>query len=177
VNVVKDPTTYYKFPELKDQFNQNKEFSIEEYYKSPQSYFLEGDSQPFVPAEIWQAEIFSPPYLFQPGLRPEIVQVPTTLNYGRKDGMLVKNATEKGSVVLVKLGAVTHSFDYGQKLAELSNVNVPNVMGDKSLIVFKTPENANLYPPGYYMMFYLNNLGKPSIAKMVKLEKTETTPQ
>ncbi|MCZ2201356.1 galactose oxidase early set domain-containing protein [Cylindrospermopsis raciborskii] len=172
VNVVKDPTTYYKFPEL------NKEFSIEEYYKSPQSYFLvEGDSQPFVPAEIWQAEIFSPPYLFQPGLRPEIVQVPTTLNYGRKDGILVKNATEKGSVVLVKLGAVTHSFDYGQKLAELSNVNVPNVMGDKSLIVFKTPENANLYPPGYYMMFYLNNLGKPSIAKMVKLEKTETTPQ
>ncbi|KRH96289.1 galactose oxidase early set domain-containing protein [Cylindrospermopsis sp. CR12] len=173
VNAVRDPQTYYKFPELKDKSGQKKEFTVDEYYKSPQSYFLEGDSEPFVPAEIWQAEIFSPPYLFKSGPRPEILDAPTTVVYGKPGVLFVKNASATGSVVLVKLGAVTHSFDYGQKLAELWNVRLITTAKDSSSpsnIVFRAPENANLYPPGYYMIFYLNDVGKPSMAKMVKLE-------
>ncbi len=168
VNVLQDKQTYYKFPTLKDKSNQVKEFNIEEYYKSPQSYFAEGDTEPFVPAEIWQAEIFSPPYLFKPSLRPQIIQAPEKLKYSQFENISVKNATEKGSLVLVKLGSVTHSFDYGQRLADLAIENV--ALSDESLIIFKTPKNANLYPPGYYMMFYLNDLGEPSVAKIIKLE-------
>ncbi|MEA5515813.1 galactose oxidase early set domain-containing protein [Nodularia sp. UHCC 0506] len=167
VDIVRDPQTYYKFPKLVDKSGQVKEFNLEEYYQFPQSYFVEGDTEPFVPAEIWQAEIFSPPYLFKSGLRPQLVTVPEKLGYGQSGTVSVKNATQDGSLVLIKLGSVTHSFDYGQRLADLTIENV--ALGDQSSITFKTPTNANLYPPGYYMMFYVNNLGKPSHAKMVEL--------
>jgi hypothetical protein len=168
VNILRDPQTYYKFPKLTDKSGQVKEFNVEEYYQSPQGYFAEGDTEPFVPAEIWQAEIFSPPYLFKPGLRPKIVKAPEKLKYGQSGSISVNNATEKGSLVLVKLGSVTHSFDFGQRLADLAIANV--VFGEESSINFNAPKNANLYPPGYYMMFYLNDVGKPSRAKMVKIE-------
>jgi hypothetical protein len=168
VNIVRDSQTYYKFPQLTDKSGQEKEFTLEEYYQSPQSYFVQGDTrEPFVPAEIWQAEIFSPPYLFQAGLRPKILKAPEQLTYGQSGTISVKNATEKGSLVLVKLGSVTHSFDYGQRLADLAIANV--ALGDESAINFQAPTNAHLYPPGYYMMFYLNDVGKPSHAKMIKL--------
>lgn len=175
VNIQREPLKYYyKFPELTDKLGQEKkEFSLEEYYQSPQSYFIKeylnkGDKEPFVPSEIWQAEIFSPPYLFKPGTRPEIVTAPESLNYGKSSSISVKDATKTGSVVLVKLGSVTHSLDYGQRLADLPIENID--FKNESAIKFKAPKNANLYPPGYYMMFYLNELGKPSHAKMVKLE-------
>lgn len=167
VDMVRDPKTFFKIAELTDKSGQPKKFTIDEYYKNPQSYYLKGDLEPFVPAEIWQAEIFSPPYLFKPGSRPELVKAPETLGYNQTGTISVKNATEKGSLVLVKLGAVTHSFDYGQRLADLPIQSV--ALGDESAITFKTPDNANLFPPGYYMMFYLNEVGKPSHAKMVKL--------
>ncbi len=165
VNILQDPKEYYKRV-LTENFN------LEEYYKFPQSYFLPNDSEPFVPAEIWQGEIFSPPYLFKPGSRPEFVDrfdsPPLQITYGQTETIAVKNATAKGSLVLVKLGAVTHSFDYGQRLVDLPIERVS--LSQESLITFKTPENAHLYPPGYYMMFYMNDFGKPSHSKIVKLE-------
>ncbi len=157
-----------KLMDKSDESGQPKEFTIEEYYQSPQSYFTKGDPEPFVPAEIWQAEIFSPPYLFKPGARPEIVNVPNALKYGELGKISVENATENGSLVLVKLGAETHSFDFGQRLVDLPIKNI--ALGEKSEIDFQAPTNSNLYPPGYYMMFYLNDIGKPSHAQMVKLE-------
>ncbi|BAB77950.1 galactose oxidase-like domain-containing protein [Anabaena sp. FACHB-709] len=168
VDILQDAKTYYKFADLRDKSGQNKkEFNLEEYYQNPQSYFAKDDKEPFVPAEIWQGEIFSPPYLFKPGSRPKILKAPNKLGYSQSNTISVKNATKDGSLVLVKLGSVTHSFDYGQRLAQLPLEDV--VLGDESSISFKAPENKNLYPPGYYMMFYLNNLGKPSLAKIVKL--------
>ena len=169
VNIQREPLQYfYKFPELIDKEGNPKEFNLDEFYQSPQSYFIKGDKEPFVPSEIWQAEIFSPPYLFKPGTRPQIVKAPEVLNYGKSSSISVKDATKTGSVVLVKLGSVTHALDYGQRLAELKVENV--ALGDESAIKFRAPKNANLYPPGYYMMFYLNEVGKPSHAKMIKLE-------
>ena len=179
VDVVPDSKQYYalakltKTPQIEDsgKIIPEKDYNkfLEDYYKSPESYFVEGDSVPFAPAEIWQAEIFSPPYLFKPGVRPEIKNAPQTIKYGESKMALVKNADAKGSLVLIKLGSITHSFDYGQTLADLKIEKYGQDNGEAH-IKFKTPENANLYPPGYYMMFYVNGMGKPSIAKMVKLE-------
>ncbi|MFM8006916.1 MAG: galactose oxidase early set domain-containing protein, partial [Dolichospermum sp.] len=91
---------------------------------------------------------------------------PEILEYGKPGTIRVTNGTTNPSLVLVKLGAVTHSFDYGQRLAELPIT----VSDDSSLVEFTAPDNANLYPPGYYMMFYLNDVGKPAKAKIVKLQ-------
>lgn len=168
VDIGRDANNNFILAELTDKSGQAKEFTLEEYYKSPQSYFAKGDTEPFVPAEIWQAEIFSPPYLFKPGSRPEILEAPSSIKYSQLGKISVKDATQNGSLVLVKLGAETHSFDFGQRLVDLPIENI--ALGDKSDIDFQAPTNPNLYPPGYYMMFYLNDIGKPSHAKMVKLE-------
>jgi len=168
VDIGRDAKNNFMIAELTDKSGQAKKFTIEEYYQSPQSYFAKNDPEHFVPAEIWQAEIFSPPYLFKPGARPEIIEVPNALKYGEFGKISVENATENGSLVLVKLGAETHSFDFGQRLVDLPIKNI--ALGEKSEIDFQAPTNSNLYPPGYYMMFYLNDIGKPSHAQMVKLE-------
>ena len=167
VDVLPSPKTYYTIPEFKNASGEVETFDLDKYYDSPKSYFVDGDPEPFVPAEIWQAEIFSPPYLFKSGLRPEIVDAPTTLKYGELQTVSLKNGTSNSSLVLIKLSSGTHSFDYGQRLADLE---IENVSADNSTINFKAPTNANLYPPGYYMMFYVNDIGKPSEAKFVKLE-------
>jgi hypothetical protein len=166
VDVLGDPQTFFTFAKLQNQSGEPEEFDIDTFYKDPQHYYAQGDSEPFVPAEIWQGEIFSPPYLFKSGDRPQINQAPDTLEYGKSGTIRVKNGTKNPSLVLAKLGAVTHSFDYGQRLAELPI----KVSDDNSLVEFTAPNNANLYPPGYYMMFYLNDVGKPAKARIVKLK-------
>jgi len=169
VDVLPDPKEYYKIPTLRDKSGNVQVFSVEQYYQDPQHYFAEGDPLPFVPAEIWQAEIFSPPYLFKDGPRPVITTTEAlTLTYDTSSTITVKDGTAGGSVVLIKLGTVTHSFDYGQRLANLEITQ--DLSSTNSALSFKAPKNANLYPPGYYMLFYVNNAGFPSKAKIVNLK-------
>ena len=174
-----DPDVYYKVVEkVCDESRENcVDFNLDDYYQDPLAYYITDedsngtrDPLPFVPAEIWQTEIFSPPYLFKPGKRPKIKRAPDILHYGERDRIVVKHADENGSLVLIKLGTITHSFDYGQRLAEVDiNQVIPLKNPKKSRIKFTVPDNADLYPPGYYMMFYVNEIGKPSIAKIVQL--------
>ncbi|MEM7591567.1 MAG: galactose oxidase-like domain-containing protein [Cyanobacteria bacterium P01_A01_bin.83] len=142
---------------------------IEDYYQHPDKYLVKEDNIPFVPAEIWQPEVFSPPYLFTPGSRPEITSTPGTYQYNQPQTIEVKNAGDNGTVVLIGLGSITHSLDYGQRLADLT-IDDTDIDGEITYVRFQTPDNPNLYPPGYYMMFYVNQNGKPSVAKMVLLE-------
>ena len=37
-------------------------------------------------------------------------------------------------------------------------------------LVLQSPPNANIAPPGYYMLFLLNEDGVPSVAKFVQIE-------
>ncbi|NEP00355.1 MAG: DUF1929 domain-containing protein [Symploca sp. SIO2E9] len=172
VDILPDPDKYYDFAELKNSSDDSEEFDLETYYNDPKHYFVEGDEEPFVPAEIWQGEIFSPPYLFKLGPSPKIMAAPDILKYGKGGKIIVQDGTNQGSLVLNKLGSVTHSFDYGQRLVDLTIDEVSKVeTSNKLAIKFQAPSNAHLYPPGYYMMFYLNDIGKPSHAKIVKLEK------
>jgi hypothetical protein len=67
--------------------------------------------------------------------------------------------------VLAKLGSVTHSFDFGQRLAPLS----PAGTVAEGRLSLRAPDNAHLYPPGYYMLFCLDAAGIPSVARMVQL--------
>lgn len=124
--------------------------------------------------EIWQHAIFYPPYLFGPGERPEITTDIKEIKYGQAQKISVSNASidpnKPGSVVLVKLGSVTHSFDNGQRLVQLnSKVELSN--NNPPAIRFTPPaiEDAHFTPPGYYMLFYVNAAGKPSHAKIVQL--------
>ncbi|MFP5273652.1 galactose oxidase-like domain-containing protein [Coleofasciculus sp.] len=124
--------------------------------------------------EIWQHAIFYPPYLFGASPRPEIETDITQLQYGASQTISVSNAStdNSGSVVLVKLGSATHSFDMGQRLVELEiQDQQPSGTDNNTSISFSAPTNDHFSPPGHYMLFYVNGAGKPSHAKIVQLVK------
>lgn len=170
VDVLPDPKNYYTIPQFKDKDGNVQTFDLDKYYQDPKAYFVDGDPEPFVPAETWQAEIFTPPYLLKAGPRPEFVKAPDTLKYGAEGTAVLNNTNKPGSLVLIKLSSGTHSFDFGQRLADLKIRPLLSLSNTLS-VTFTAPTNANLYPPGYYMMFYVNDDGVPSEAKFVKLEQ------
>jgi len=122
------------------------------------------------PAEIWQHEVYSPPYLFLPGPRPEIVQAPDVMAFGMDFPLTVQNAGAGGSVVAIRLGASTHSIDMGQRLLTLPIVARDDTSGK---LTIRMPANAgqkNIYTPGHYMLFFVNGEGKPSKAAMARIQ-------
>jgi Domain of unknown function (DUF1929) len=123
-----------------------------------------------ISAEIYQIEIFYPPYLFAPGPRPEITSFPKEITYGQPARLNVKNMTPTASLVLIKLGSVTHGFDSGQRLIDLTFSQDL----DNGTLTFRVPTNRNTSPPAYYMLFYVNNIGKPSIAPILRISDSLT---
>jgi hypothetical protein len=106
------------------------------------------------------AEIYSPPYLFK-GARPTITSVPAAAAYARTIQVGTPNGSQIQSVSLVGLGAVTHGFNAGQR-----RVSLPFTQATGGLNV-QTPANANLAPPGYYMLFIVDANGVPSVADIL----------
>jgi hypothetical protein len=113
------------------------------------------------------AEIFSPPYLFQadgtPAPRPVIGSAPTATAYGAPFDIATANPASISKVALVRLGAVTHSVNMEQRYIPLSFNQ-----GTTSLTA-TAPANANIAPPGYYMLFILDANGVPSVARIMQI--------
>lgn len=128
--------------------------------------------QNFLSAETWQPEIFNPPYLFIDGPRPEIDQAPPKIGYGGQESIKVKNPTKQASLVLIRLGSATHGLNFDQRLVDLDfQQNITNDVNNlkETTVSFTAPTDKHLNPPGYYMLFYVNEKGKPSHAKILEL--------
>ncbi|MGD1714236.1 galactose oxidase early set domain-containing protein [Dapis sp. BLCC M172] len=128
----------------------------------------------FLSAEVYRHAIFYPPYLFGSSTRPEILNANERekLKYGSTDNMIEVTNREAGgkeSLVLIKLGSVTHSFDSGQRLEEL-DMEIGSVEDGQTEIKFTAPSRSVFTPPGYYMLFYVNGSGMPSHAKIFHLD-------
>src|SRR5207237_2941263 len=65
------------------------------------------------------AEIYSPPYLFK-GARPVVSSVPSLVSIGGSFSVTSPDAARIASVVLMRLGSVTHNFNQGQRLLQRS---------------------------------------------------------
>jgi hypothetical protein len=107
------------------------------------------------------AEIYSPPYLFK-GARPRITAAPSTLAWDA-----TFNVTARGNpvrAVMMAPNAVTHADEMNARL-------IPLRLGQKTAgaLTLQAPPNANVAPPGYYMLFVLNEGGVPSVARWVRL--------
>jgi hypothetical protein len=115
----------------------------------------------------YTAEIFSPPYLFNadgtPATRPVITSAPANVAYGQAISVKTASAASIARVTLIRLSAVTHSFNQNQRM------NVLTFTRGSGAITVTAPLNANLAPPGHYMLFIVNASGVPSAAKIVKL--------
>ena len=108
------------------------------------------------------AEIYSPPYLFK-GARPVITSAPDVVTFASSFSVQTPDAASISAVHLIRIGAPTHSYDQDQRLIKL---NWNAIAGGLNI---QAPANANIAPPGFYMLFLVNANGVPSVAKILRL--------
>jgi hypothetical protein len=114
-------------------------------------------------------EIYSPAYLFDvndgTATRPVITSAPANIGYGTGT-FIVQTPNSPGdvsSVVLVRPGSTTHAFDMEQRVVGLAFAQ------NSGMLAVNLPPSPNITPPGYYMLFLLNNAGVPSFATFVQV--------
>lgn len=127
-------------------------------------------------------EIYYPFYYFS-GDRPEITGWPKPLEPGPdligfqgvgttdvfEVGVTLANASDSVSrVVLMRNGGPTHAFDSSQRWVELRN-GEPIGTSPNVTIPVTEPENAFVCPPGFYMLFVVNQDNLPSVARWVRV--------
>jgi hypothetical protein len=127
---------------------------------------------------VWSvsAQFFSPGYLFA-GSRPTVSAAPTVGGYGSSitiptpDAPAISSNPSGWRVSLVRLMNTTHHYDANQRLVWLQITNI----GSSSITV-SAPINANIAPPGDYMVFLLNPSGVPSVGRVVRIPGTAQAP-
>jgi Galactose oxidase-like, Early set domain/Bacterial Ig domain/Kelch motif len=113
--------------------------------------------------DMLNGEIYSPPYLFK-GTRPVITTAPNLVSYNSNFSVATPDATRIAIVSLLPLGSVTHHFNANQRYLSLPFQT--NVSG----LDIQAPVDANVAPPGYYMLFIVDTNGVPSVAKILKIQ-------
>jgi hypothetical protein len=113
------------------------------------------------------AEVFTPPYLYkkdgsgQLAPRPTVTSAPAEVRYGAPLQIATPDAASIRKVGLMRLGAVTHSVDMDQRHVPLA------FTAGSGTLTATGPANANVAPPGPYMLFVVDAAGVPSVATMV----------
>lgn len=112
------------------------------------------------------AEIFSPPYLFNSNgelaVRPTISS-PDKAYYGIP--LPVVASTDVEEFVFMRMSSATHSVNNEQRRIPVQH------SGSNGNYILTMPD-ANVMPPGYYMLFVINNAGVPSISEAVLVGKS-----
>jgi hypothetical protein len=117
------------------------------------------------------AEIYYPPYLFAKdgsgnlANRPSIRAYSSVLRYDSKFVIGMRNTGNVSRVTLVRMGSTTHAFNMDQRFLE---ADIDYRWG-QNWLVLKTPQNANIAPPGYYMLSVIDNASVPSVSRIVRV--------
>jgi hypothetical protein len=115
------------------------------------------------PEEEMRLEVYSPPYLFK-GPRPTLGAVPVEWGYGQPVELPSPQAGQLRWAHLIRPCVTTHSFDGSQRLVDL-----PIATQGAGKLRVQVPANRNLAPPGWYMLFVVDQAGVPSVASWVHL--------
>jgi hypothetical protein len=119
------------------------------------------------------AEIYEPPYLFdgnRKAPRPKLTGAPERLTWRQSVVLRVRAARRARPVnraVLVAPSAVTHAVDMNQRYVPLRIKRAA-----KGTLTARMPGDADIAPPGYYMLFVLDRSGTPSVARWVRVVAT-----
>ena len=116
------------------------------------------------PLEEERLEIFSPPYLFRKAARPVIVDAPAEIHYGEQIVIHTPQAADIDTVCLIAPGLTTHSFNSTQRLVDVPVSRAPPNTLDATILSDRT-----VAPPGWYMLFVVDNDGVPSVARWLHL--------
>lgn len=116
----------------------------------------------------FSAQVFDPPYLLNadgsPAPRPTITSAPSTLSHGQEFSVETPDAGSVTRGTLIRLSSVTHTFNMSQLIYPLTFQAT-----GATTVNATAPPNANLAPPGPYMLFLINGSGVPSEARMVRV--------
>jgi hypothetical protein len=122
------------------------------------------------------AEVFTPPYLYEQdgsgalAPRPSVTSAPATIDYGTAFSIGTPDAQSIRKVALIRLGAVTHSVDMDQRYVPLA------FSAGAGTLAATGPANANIAPPGPYMLVVVDAAGVPSVARMVSVPLATPPP-
>lgn len=123
------------------------------------------------PADHPDAQVFSPPYLFNsdgsPATRPVITSAPTATKYGR--AITVQATAGLSKFNLVKMSATTHDLN-----SDLRLLKVPFTEVSSGVYQLNLNPNVNVLTPGYWMLFGINSQGTPSVAHVMGIRSTDT---
>lgn len=131
---------------------------------------------------------YYPDYMFKQ--RPRISSVQGTITINQRFPVMVPHATSVDEVSLLSLGAMTHSFDMGQRSVQLRldpTATTVRLENGKPVPVrpeqcatgriecfdqyhVQAPTSRNMAPPGHYMFFVLDKDRVPSMGMIVRLE-------
>ncbi|MFT6995231.1 MAG: hypothetical protein ACJA1P_001974, partial [Maribacter sp.] len=118
----------------------------------------------------YDAEIYSPPYLFESdgsyAERP-FINAPETANYG--DIINITGSTGITEMSLIRFSAATHSTNNEQR-----RIPITTIVDNGANYDITIPE-SNLLPPGYYMLFAIDANGVPSIAETIQIADNTIT--
>ncbi len=113
-------------------------------------------------------EIFTPPYLYKAdgtlAPRPVIGAGPNSAGYNENFSITMNTNTPITQFNLVRMSAVTHGINTDQRF-----LSVDVVSKSGNTYTLSTPDNGDVAPPGYYMLFALNAQGVPSKAKTIQI--------
>lgn len=113
------------------------------------------------------AEIFSPPYLFNAdgslANRPRLGLVPAATDYSEQLNFSVVDSVNIAKAHLIKLGSVTHSENQDQRLVPLQFTKA------SGQLTLNMPASRHAAPPGHYLLFIVDANGVPSEGAMIKL--------
>ncbi len=129
----------------------------------PDGTVITAGSNPARGDEELRLELFHPPYLFR-GPRPVIDSVAQTFVYGETIDIQCREAADIRWVSLIRPTSTTHCLNSDQRL-----VDVPFSLGAGDRLAATIPNEPNLAPPGWYMLFLTNRTGIPSVASWVRL--------
>jgi galactose oxidase len=116
------------------------------------------------PANHFDTEILTPPYLLNPdgspAARPTITSASSTVTLG---GTISANTnTPVASFVLMRLSSVTHTVNNDQR-----RIPLQTQFANGTTYVLSVPSNPGIVLPGNYWLFALNAQGVPSLAANV----------
>ncbi len=118
--------------------------------------------------DVWNAEIFYPPYLFTKDInnktvlakRPQIINIDKDIKRGEKVQIEINGEISK--VSLISTGSTTHAQGSESKFR---NINFTKISNNK--IEIQLDNNSNNLQNGTYLLHVLNSKGTPSEGKIV----------
>lgn len=122
------------------------------------------DKNPNLPEDSHpDAQIFSPPYLFN-GPRPNITSAPDSVNYGASFDVGTAQPSAIVKVSWIRLPSVTHAFD------ENLRINFLPFQAKVGKLTITAPASSNECLPGHYMLFLVSSTGVPSVAHIIQIK-------